>query len=414
MRRLLLAVLLLASVLPAQAAWRTIYRDSRMALQVDEATLETRGMVAKLWVRQTYVRPEVATPGDFYFKSMTQLQQYACDKRTVAPQLTIYYDLGDVEMRRLSAEEQGTPVVPGSLAERTFNIGCKINVPVSAPPAEGTTPAKPAAKPTTKTPAKPGAKTAEAPASVVAPPPPPVVAQGNTGQSEDAQLRGIVRNLLDDNAAWMKTHGADFYRPVMDGQYPRATVVTCSDSQIQSPALDGTPEGDLYVVRNLGNQWSTNAGSIDYGVHKLRTPLLIFVGHTACSAVKMAMGDFSNEARPLRRELESLRLDKKLDQVQNAVLNVHNQIKAAGDIYAVDVKLKKLTILGAMFDPRNDMGQGYGKLIIVDVNGEADPKKVAAWLDNNAGKPAAKTPAKPAAKPAKKPAAAKPASAKKT
>src|SRR5512147_90800 len=72
--------------------------------------------------------------------------------------------------------------------------------------------------------------------------------------SESEQLQGIVSNLLQDNEDFLKSHNAAYYRPLIAGQMPRATVVTCSDSRVHTQAFDKTPDGDLFVVRNIGNQ----------------------------------------------------------------------------------------------------------------------------------------------------------------
>ena len=84
--------------------------------------------------------------------------------------------------------------------------------------------------------------------------------------------------------------GRQHYTPFVGGQSPRATVITCADSRVQSNAWDQTPENDDFTVRNIGNQVSNALGSVEYGVEELHTPLLLVVGHTGCGAVKAAMG----------------------------------------------------------------------------------------------------------------------------
>ncbi|MCB6183890.1 hypothetical protein LIN78_10075 [Leeia sp. TBRC 13508] len=386
LRRFILASLLFTSF-SANAAWKAIYSNNEMTLYLDEATQETKGMVAKVWTRERYSRPKQADPGDFFFKTLAIQMQYACDKRTQTPLLSVYYDLADQEIKRQNGDDKAQPIVPGSVDEKRFNVACKISPPTpvkepSTAPAKPATPKKAPAKPATKPPvvAKPKT-TAEKPASaapkimtLVAP------AQGKTELSEEEQLKAIVKNLVNDNTSYMKSHPASFFDPIKEGQYPRATVVTCADSRVQSTAFDQTPEGDLFTVRNIGNQFFSNQGSIEYGVHHLKTPLLIFVGHSACGAVKAAMGDYSSESNAIKKELNSLTIDKKNDITQNVVFNVHNQVKAAKNVFSEEVKKKELTILGAVFDFRDDLKKGIGKLTIVNFNGETDAKKVDKLL----------------------------------
>lgn len=197
-----------------------------------------------------------------------------------------------------------------------------------------------------------------------------------TGASE-AALKGVIHNLLHDNAVFVKTHKAGYFKDFTEGQHPRATLVTCSDSRVHTHALDKTPDGDLFVVRNIGNQLATAEGSVEYGVHHLHTPLLIFVGHSACGAIKAAAGDYSKESAPIKRELDTIQIDKGGEVTAGVKKNVHNQVASALKKFDAEIKAGKLTIIGAVYDFRNDLKKGQGKLSIIDLNGETDTAKLA-------------------------------------
>lgn len=71
------------------------------------------------------------------------------------------------------------------------------------------------------------------------------------------------------------------------GQTPFATVLTCADSRVSPEFIFDQGIGDLFVVRVAGNVSDTDEiGTIEYGVHHLKTPVLIVLGHTNCGAVK--------------------------------------------------------------------------------------------------------------------------------
>jgi carbonic anhydrase len=75
------------------------------------------------------------------------------------------------------------------------------------------------------------------------------------------------------------------------GQQPFATVLTCSDSRVPVEILFDCGVGDVFVVRVAGNVVNTDeAGSIEYGVDHLETPLLVVLGHTHCGAVTAVAG----------------------------------------------------------------------------------------------------------------------------
>lgn len=198
------------------------------------------------------------------------------------------------------------------------------------------------------------------------------------GKSEFEQIKGIVDNLLGDNNEFAKSHDAAYFRPLIAGQMPRATVVTCSDSRVHTHAFDKTPDGDLFVVRNIGNQLTTSEGSVEYGVHHLHTPLLIFIGHSSCGAIKAASGNYAKESRAIKRELASIRIAKGKSGMEGVLVNVNNQVAVALKKFRREVARGDLTVIGAVYDFSNDLGRGFGKLNIVNLNGETDSTRIGA------------------------------------
>jgi carbonic anhydrase len=206
-------------------------------------------------------------------------------------------------------------------------------------------------------------------------------------ENEATQLSGIIKNLMDDNSAFVKSHKPEYFKPFAEKQHPRATVVTCSDSRVQTHALDKTPDGDLFMVRNIGNQISTAEGSVEYGVHHLHTPLLIIVGHVACGAIKAAMSDYSKESEPIKRELNTIKLPTKNpknkeseEQLRGVDANVNNQVAYALKKFEEEVKTGKLTVIGAIYDFQNALHQGQGRLVITNINGNTDAGNIMSGL----------------------------------
>jgi carbonic anhydrase len=214
-----------------------------------------------------------------------------------------------------------------------------------------------------------------------------VCASEESAGNEVEQLRGIVKNLLDDNTAFAKSRKADYYKPFADKQHPRATVVTCSDSRVHTHALDKTPDGDLFMVRNIGNQIATAEGSVEYGVLHLHTPLLIIIGHVACGAIKAAQSDYSTLEEPIKRELDTIKLPKKNPKndddeewLRGVDANVNNQVAVALKKFENEVKQGKLTVVGAVYDFQNALHQGQGRLVITNINGNTDAGNIMSGL----------------------------------
>lgn len=201
----------------------------------------------------------------------------------------------------------------------------------------------------------------------------PVFAEEHAGDVAVAQA--YIKEIQAEDKAYVAAHNAAFFQELAKGQHPRATVVTCSDSRVQTNILDKTPEGDLFVVRNIGNQLSTAKGSVQYGVNHLNSSLLLFIGHSSCGAIKAASGDYSTLESGIKRELDTININKGVANIDGVKTNVNNQVAAALIEFADKVKSGELLVVGAVYDFADDMKQGAGNLNIINMNGETDPAK---------------------------------------
>lgn len=191
-----------------------------------------------------------------------------------------------------------------------------------------------------------------------------------------AAARAFIREIQSDQKAYAAAKGAGFFKELANGQRPRATIVTCSDSRIHTNMLDKTPEGDLFMVRNIGNQISTSKGSVQYGVNHLASSLLLIVGHSRCGAIGAALGDYSALEEPIRKELDTINVAKGGTSINGVMTNVNNQVAAAMREWGDKVKTGELLVVGAVYDFANDMRKGVGKLNVININGETDPAKL--------------------------------------
>lgn len=193
----------------------------------------------------------------------------------------------------------------------------------------------------------------------------------------DQVIKSAITDLVEDNAIFAESKPSEHFQEFQDIQNPRVTMVLCSDSRVQTNNFSQTgAENDIFVARNIGNQFITTKGSVEYGVGVLKTPVLIFVGHSHCGAVKAAMGDFSTVAPGIQKELNTLDVKSAPDEKQGVILNVHHQVSDALADFKEKVDSGTLAVIGAVYDFRNDYGHGNGQLIIVNLNGEKDPEKI--------------------------------------
>lgn len=123
--------------------------------------------------------------------------------------------------------------------------------------------------------------------------PPSVASIERTPTAEEAMAL-----LLDGNARWVNesTQNPNIEttrRRVLatDGQRPFVTILTCADSRLPVERIFDRGVGDIFVTRVAGNVvGSHEAGTVEYGLDHLHTPLLVVMGHTGCGAVKAALG----------------------------------------------------------------------------------------------------------------------------
>lgn len=213
----------------------------------------------------------------------------------------------------------------------------------------------------------------------------PVFANDHGEHGDAAVAQAFIKEIQADQSGYAGMKGAAFFQELAKGQKPRATVVTCSDSRVHTNMLDKTPEGDLFMVRNIGNQTATSLGSVQYGVNHLNSSLLLIIGHSKCGAIAAAAASDSDKAKleaPIQKELETI--GKVTGDIDGVKTNVNNQVAAAKKEFADKVKAGHLIIVGAVYDFANDMKQGAGKLNVINVNGETDAAKIAAALSAKA------------------------------
>lgn len=196
-----------------------------------------------------------------------------------------------------------------------------------------------------------------------------------------------LREIILGNDSFQQAHSSEYFEPYQKSQSPALVVVGCSDSRVQTPLLGIDPHNRAFIIRNIGNQVDTCAGSVAYGVQHLPSSVLLILGHSSCGAVKAAMGDYSHEPESIRAELEPLKTPLSLDSKQgtederwarNVERNVDYQVFLAKQTYADSMKSKHLMVVGAVYDFNNVYGKGRGNLIITNINGESNPDKIAS------------------------------------
>ncbi|MBX9669568.1 MAG: hypothetical protein K2X93_18235 [Candidatus Obscuribacterales bacterium] len=90
---------------------------------------------------------------------------------------------------------------------------------------------------------------------------------------------------------------AELFARLAGGQNPWALVIACSDSRYTAEMVMNADPGDLFVVRNAGNQVlrytiahpSDSASGIEYALNFLKVNHVFVLGHYGCGVVQAAL-----------------------------------------------------------------------------------------------------------------------------
>ena len=112
----------------------------------------------------------------------------------------------------------------------------------------------------------------------------------------DISADDALQRLIDGNERFLRGEACVLSKPREDlaelarGQRPFATILGCSDSRVAPELIFDAGLGELFVIRVAGNVLSAEvAGSMQYAVAHLRTPLLVVLGHEGCGAIQAAL-----------------------------------------------------------------------------------------------------------------------------
>ncbi|MDY6834254.1 MAG: carbonic anhydrase [Chloroflexota bacterium] len=114
------------------------------------------------------------------------------------------------------------------------------------------------------------------------------------------------------------------------GDHAYATVITCSDSRVPVEMIFDAGIMDIFVIRVAGNVCDVDeAGSIEYGLSHVHTPVLVVLGHTQCGAVTAVTHAVHGEGHELEINIPPL-----VDNIEPAV---ERAIEEHPDIHGDDI-----------------------------------------------------------------------------
>ncbi|MCX6326437.1 MAG: sulfate permease [Bacteroidia bacterium] len=191
----------------------------------------------------------------------------------------------------------------------------------------------------------------------------------------------IVAQIVLGNNFFTQTHPREYFESFSYEQKPYITLVTCSDSRVPLNSLMPDTSNKVFSIQNIGNQILSTEGSVDYGIYHLKTPLLFFLGHSDCGAIKAYLKGFDKETFNIKHELDFLQPTIKESSTIKDFKNLHALIIEKNLDYQVNIASKKykdliqkgeLIIMAGFYDFRGEYGKGMGDIVIVNVNKHKD------------------------------------------
>lgn len=149
------------------------------------------------------------------------------------------------------------------------------------------------------------------------------------------------------------------------GQHPYATVIACSDSRVPVELIFDAGIGEIFVIRVAGNVIDIDeAGSIEYGVDHLHTPVFVVLGHSHCGAVTAVtknaevhgnipklVDNIAPAVKKAKKEHGEEFSEKLLTSaIENNVWQSIEDLFEISHISAKLVKENKLKVIGAIYD----------------------------------------------------------------
>jgi carbonic anhydrase len=146
-----------------------------------------------------------------------------------------------------------------------------------------------------------------------------------------------------------------------NGQEPFATIVGCSDSRVPNEMIFDQGLGDLFIIRTAGQvSAAASYGSMEFSVLKLKTKLIVVLGHTECGAVAAAVErpenvpghivTLINEIKPAVAKCAHLPGNAVNNAVRQNVIDQVNTLRDLEPILHKKYSTGEISIVGAVYD----------------------------------------------------------------
>ncbi|KAG6860952.1 hypothetical protein C0995_005616 [Termitomyces sp. Mi166 len=115
----------------------------------------------------------------------------------------------------------------------------------------------------------------------------------------------LLNDLFTANTQWAKDVEAaepGFFRQSAQGQAPHTLWIGCADSRVPESVILGARPGDVFVHRNIANQFPLNdvnsEAVLEFAVNQLGVQHVVVVGHTECGGAAACLAAAQRKTFP--------------------------------------------------------------------------------------------------------------------
>lgn len=123
-----------------------------------------------------------------------------------------------------------------------------------------------------------------------------------------------VETLLLNNKAWsdeMHHRDSGYFERLKGGQTPDILWIGCSDSRVPAEIVVGAQPGEMFVHRNIANQFiSTDFNGLSvlqFAIVSLKVRHVVVCGHYSCGGIRAALNRQNNELQIVNKWLKHIK-----------------------------------------------------------------------------------------------------------
>jgi len=132
-----------------------------------------------------------------------------------------------------------------------------------------------------------------------------------------------VEKLLLSNKEWSKEMhlmDPDFFERLKEGQTPEVLWIGCSDSRVPAEIIVNGQPGEMFVHRNIANQFITtdfnSLSVLQFAIVSLQVKHVVVCGHYNCGGIRAALNRQNHEIQMVNKWLKHIKDVYRLHEIE--------------------------------------------------------------------------------------------------